>query len=119
MLGLLQEETPGFSFHRRLQHLKRNLREKNNCRSLFAKEAENLNSNVHGMFERESVEYVKELGCTPFKEDREAMAGEGVPITPHPSSSPVPAQESQHPTEGPPPQAQRRTGAQGQVETTN
>ncbi|XP_009575544.1 PREDICTED: OX-2 membrane glycoprotein, partial [Fulmarus glacialis] len=70
-----EEQTPGSSFHKRLPGLKRNLREKKNCRCSFSEEAENLNSNVHGVFERGPVGLcVRELGCTPMKEDREATA---------------------------------------------
>ena len=76
VLGLLQEQTPGSSIHKRLPGLKRNLREKKNCRHLFSEEAENLNSNIHSMFERGPVRLcVKELGCTPMKEEEEAAAG--------------------------------------------
>ncbi|XP_072708571.1 uncharacterized protein [Ciconia boyciana] len=116
-----EEQTPDSSPHKRLPGLKRHLREKKTCRPLRSEEAENLNSNIPGVFERGPVGLcVKELGCTPMKEDREAMAGGRVQIRPHPSCSPAQHRKERHqPTEGPPPQAQRSTGAQGPVGSPN
>ncbi|XP_009322207.1 PREDICTED: uncharacterized protein LOC103916869 [Pygoscelis adeliae] len=66
-----EEQSPGSSLHKRLPGLKRNLTEKKNCRRLFSEEVENLNSNVHSVFERAPLGLcVKELDCTPMKEDR-------------------------------------------------
>lgn len=121
VLGLLQEQTPGSSLHQREAGLKRNMEEKNHHRRLFSEEAENLNSYVHGVFEKGPLGlYIKEVSFTPIKEDRKAMAGEGVQITPHPGCSPAQhRRESHQPAEGPPPQAQRSTGAEGQVGEPN
>uniref|UniRef100_A0A8C0ELF7 Ig-like domain-containing protein n=1 Tax=Bubo bubo TaxID=30461 RepID=A0A8C0ELF7_BUBBB len=84
-----EKQTPVSSLRKRLPGLKRNLREKKNCRRLFSEEAENLRSKIHGVSEREPVGLcVEELSCTPLKEDREATAGGTVQITPHPSWSP-------------------------------
>ncbi|XP_074428943.1 cell surface glycoprotein CD200 receptor 1-like [Larus michahellis] len=116
-----EEQTPGSSLHQREAGLKRNMEEKNRHRRLFSEEAENLNSYVHGVFEKGPLGlYIKEVSFTPIKEDRKAMAGEGVQITPHPGCSPAQhRRESHQPAEGPPPQAQRSTGAEGQVGEPN
>lgn len=98
VLGLLQEQSPGSSLHKRLPGLKRNLREKKNCRRLFSEEAENLNSNVHSVFERGPFGLcVRELSCTPMKEDRGETAGGGVQITLHPGCSPAQEGETSAP----------------------
>ncbi|XP_063199743.1 OX-2 membrane glycoprotein-like [Chroicocephalus ridibundus] len=70
-----EEQTPGSSLHQREAGLKRNMEEKNHHRRLFSEEAENLNSYVHGVFEKGPLGlYIKEVSFTPIKEDRKAMA---------------------------------------------
>lgn len=117
VLGLLQEQTPGSSLHNSLPALKRKLREKKSCRRLFSEEEENLKSNVHDVFERGPIGLcTKDLSSTCMKEDREATAGGGVQAAPHPGCLPaLHRKESHQPTEGPPPEARRSTGAQGQL----
>ncbi|XP_074756668.1 nectin 1a-like [Athene noctua] len=116
-----EKQTPGSSLHKRLPGLKRNPRKTKYCRHLFSEEAENLKNKVHGISERGPVGLcVEEPGCTPLKEDRETTAGGTVQITRDPGWSPAQERkERHHPAKDPPSQAQRSTGAQGQVGTSN
>ncbi|XP_054668177.1 OX-2 membrane glycoprotein-like [Grus americana] len=66
-----EKRTPNSSLHERLSGEKRNLREKKKYKRLFPEKIENLKSNT----ERQCKVWIRELGCTPIKEDREATAG--------------------------------------------
>lgn len=108
LLGLLQKETPCSTLRKRWNG---NLGLRKVWRPLFSEEAENLNSSFQNELKSGPAGLsIKELGCSPVKQDGETMAPEGAQVTPQPSCSPAQQRKDRH---QPAPQAQRSTEALG------
>ncbi|XP_068887943.1 nectin-3-like [Aphelocoma coerulescens] len=103
-----EKQTPGSTLRKRWNG---NLGLRKIWRPLFPEETQNLNSSFQSELKSGPAGLsIKELGCSPMKQDGEAMACEGVQVTPQPSCSPAQQRKDRH---QPAPQAQRSTGAHG------
>ncbi|KAM4790277.1 uncharacterized protein ACIQIH_003489 isoform 2-T2 [Cyanocitta cristata] len=103
-----EKQTPGSTLRKRWNG---NLGLRKIWRPLFPEETQNLNSSFQSELKSGPAGLsIKELGCSPMKQDGEAMAPEGVQVTPQPSCSPAQQRKDRH---QPAPQVQRSTGAHG------